>query len=324
MNEDRAPERVENDYGGSGEPNMPVSSSGGLKALIPTLLISAVVCVGILVSGVAPSAYVTKNDLTTNMNALGTDLENTKKTISAAQTQAAQATQDVASVRSAISGYAKQTDLTALSQKVDKIPTQTDTSALTSQISSLQSKIDSLSSQVSTDKATITNLQTQLAAIQNGTSTNGGTPVTGAVKAELVTNSNIVNWFTTVNSTASQAYSIPFKVKITNGLNKDIQNLQVYTQVMGFATSGVFPTGTASMTSSTGGVWNIYATSGNSWYFTNSNTVSWAGSGMSVPANSTKTITLIFTYTVQPNQTPATIQFNQDIAPVSVGDYDIP
>lgn len=299
---------------------MPQGSSGGLKALIPTLLISAVVCVGILISGLAPSAYVTKNDLTANMNAMGASVENVKASIAEATAKSQQAIQDVSTVKSSISGYAKQSDLDALKTTVNNLPKSGDTSVLSSQISTLQSKLDTLTTQVNTDKATIVQLQAQLAATP--TPTPGTTA--GTVTTSLVTNTNIVTGFTTTNSTSAVAYSIPFKVKVANGLNKEIQNLQLYTQLLGYSTSGAFPTGTASLTSSSGGSWSTYATSGTSWYFTNSNTMSWTGSGLTVAANTTKTITLIFTYTVAPNQEPATIQFNPDIAPVSVGDYDIP
>lgn len=320
--EEQEPQRA--DYGGNGEPSMPQGQTGGLKALIPTLLISAVVCVGILVSGIAPSAYVTKNDLTTNMNAMGTSIEGVRSSITEAQGKAAQAVQDVTALKSSVTGYAKQSDLAALQAQVANLPKPGDTSGLSSQISTLQSKVETLTTQVNNDKTLITQLQTQVATLQNGTGTNGGGTTTGLVTTSIVTNSNILTSFTTTNSTTAVSYSIPFKIKIVNGLNKEIQNLQLYTQLLGYSTSGAFPSGTGSLTSSSGGVWSTYATSGTSWYFTNANTMSWAGSGLTVPANTTKTLTLIFTYRVDPNQEPSTIQFTPDVAAVSVGDYEIP
>ena len=309
-------------------PEMGASKGGGMKQYAVPVLLSGLVVLGMMfgiIPGSAPNYVANSQAMNAKIDENTDSISTMRSAVADATAKSAQAAadvtsarKDIATVQSSVSGFASQSNLNALKQEVDTLKSDTGSGITKAQYDTLVTKIDNLTSQLA-------DANTKIAALQNGTATNGGgTPTTGTVTTSIVTNSNILTSFTTTNSTSVVSYSIPFKIKITNGLNKEIQNLQLYTQLLGYSTSGSFPTGTGSLTSSSGGIWNVYATSGTSWYFTNSNTMSWAGSGLTVPANSTKTITLIFTYKVDPNQNGATIQFTPDVAPVTNGDYDIP
>ncbi len=312
-----------------GYPEMGASKGGGLKTIGLPVILSVLVVVGLafmgFLPGSAPNYIANTQALNTKIDDNASEIASMRSAVADASANASQASADIASVRkditavqSSVSGFASQSNLNALKQELDTLKSSSSSGVTKAQYDALQTKVDLLSTQ-------IIEAQKKISDLQNGTGGTGSdTPTTGTVTTSIVTNSNILTSFTTTNSTTATSYSIPFKVKIVNGLNKEIQNLQLYTQLLGYSTSGAFPVGTASITSSSGGVWNVYATSGTSWYFTNSNTMSWAGSGLSVPANTTKTITLIFTFKVDPNQEAATLHFTPEIAPVSNGDYDIP
>jgi len=257
----------------------------------------------VILDKIAADAKTEKDDIA----ALTKDLSTAKQTATDASAKANQAATDIANAKRDIATLQSSTSSSNYASKGDM-------GVLQDTITGLKKTVTDLQVQVTADQVKIAALQTP--TITTGTST--------GVTADIVTNSNILTTFNTVNSTQTTTVSIPFKVKITNGLSTEIKNLQLYFQVMGYSTSGMFPAGTGSLAGTSGGGWSIYATTGNSWYFTNTNTISWAGSNLTVAAKTTKTITLIFTYSVQPNQTPSTIQFSPDIAPISNGDYDLP
>lgn len=300
----------------------------GLKSLIPSALVSALVCGVMIFTGVVPQPnLVTKDDFTVNLQAMSKELASVKATSQEAGTKAQNASadiltinKDVASLKASNGSFVAVSNFTALQNEVNALKSNPSTT-ITAQIKELQDKTATLTANLTASEAKVADLTTRL---NNITGATGGT-VTGAVTAELTTNGMFPTSFTTTDPTTAIPYQIPLKLKVTNGTNKPINNLQLYISMGGYTGSGAVLNGTASLTSVTGGtsLWSAYSRLGNVSYFTNTNMTSWAGTGLNLTASTYKTFTLIFTFTPTVGQVGTTIQFYPDIAPVSDSDYEV-
>lgn len=293
--------------------------SPGLKAFIPTAIVSLLICVGLLYTGWVPSVYATKADLTASVQS------ETASAKAAATDALNKASTAIQSAQSLASSAATKDSVAAVQRSVDtlKIP---DVTALNGQINTATSKVDSLTKQVADDQTNIKTLQTQIASLQtqitalsNGTS-NGGVATTGTVKAVFSTSNWVPTYYTPSNITPT--FQLPFKLTITNGLNKQITNLQLFVSMYA---SGNVPGATGvTLQSLSGGTWSTYTSSANTFYFTNSSGMSsWGGTSLTIPANSSTAMTLIFNYTAPVAAYGTVISFSPDIAPISSSDYTV-
>lgn len=286
--------------------------NAGLKAFIPTALISVAVCLAILLTGFFPTAYAKQIDLETNIKNVLAEIGTAKTNASDAITRANTANQNT---------FATKGSVDSLQKTVDGLKSP-DLSAITLQVSTATSRVDSLSKQVSDDQATIKNLQTQLYNLQlqvntlNSTATT--TATTNAITASFATSSWIPTSYTP--SATTPTFQMPFKLTIKNGLNKPVTNLQLFVSMYASTSGG---TG-VSLQSLSGGTWTVYTSATNVYYFTNVNGMSaWGGSGLTVPANGSTTITLIFNYTAPATAYGTLVTFSPDIAPISTNDYTV-
>jgi hypothetical protein len=287
--------------------------TGGLMSYIPTVIVSVITCAAILFIGIIPQPYAKMEDVN-KVAAIATD----------AQTKAVNAQDVVNSVKSAgyvtqaaLNGYALQSGLQTVIA-----PIQVDIATLkagaagavnySTQITNLQAKIDTLTTMVNAQNVTIQ-------ALQSGISVSGGTVASGTVKAAFTTS----NWVPTSYTPTATApgFQLPFKLTITNGLNKQISNLQLYVSM--YASTNIPGATGVSLNPISGGAWSMYTAAGNIYYFTNTAMSSWGGTNLVIPANSSQTITLIFNYTAPAAAYGTQISFSPDIATISANDYTV-
>ena len=295
--------------------------SAGLKQFIPTALVSALVCGAIIFTGIIPSVYVTKNDFESNIKSVAGDVVSAKASATEAMNKANTASQSIGSLTTRVDNAATQASVTAVQTSVNnlKIP---DGTALNGQISALSAKVDSLTKQITDDQSKITALQTQVTTMNATltTGTGGTTTTTGQVKATFSTSNWVPTYYTP--TAASPTFQLPFKLNITNGLNKQITNLQLYVSM--YASGTVAGATGVSLQSLSGGTWTTYTASGNTFYFTNSSGMSsWGGTGLTLAAGSSQTITLIFNFTAPAAAYGTMISFSPDIATIGANDYTI-
>jgi len=282
-------------------------------------VVSAIVSAVIIFMGIIPQAYAKQTELdqatviAKDAQVRVSTLEG--KVIGIGDVSRFQLKSDMGSYvsQSAVSGA--QTD--AATAKASAGAATTQVTSIQTTVAALQSQLNTLIAQVNAQNVTIQNLQS---GTSGGTVTN-----TGLVKASFAANSWVQTSYTPGNGTVqypgSPNFQLPFKLTVTNGLNKQITDLQLFVSMyaQGAGTAGA----TATMQSLSGGAWTVYA-SGNPYLFTNVSGMStWGGTGLTVPANSSATLTLIFNYTAPTTAYGSLITFTPDVAPIDSTSYTV-
>ena len=306
-----------------GYPEMGASKGVGLKTIGLPVILSVMVVVVLafmgFLPGSAPNYIANTQALNTKIDDNASEIASMRSAVADASANASQASADAASVRKditavqgSVSGFASQSNLNALKQELDTLKSSSSSGVTKAQYDTLSAKVDTLSSQLA-------DANTKITALQNGTGTNGNV-VGGEVTVSLI-EPNYVADIEITNSTQSETYySETYRLKIDNGQNREIKNLQLHLQVYGEA-DGSFPDGVLKMSASQG-QWYVRSLNGHSWMVTNVSPSSWTGSNLNIPANSTKVIMFNFSYTIPAEQGDDTIQFFPEVAPISDWDYE--
>ena len=265
----------------------------------------------IFAAGIIAFSSASKVDIQT----LNTQLISTREALTKAEALISADSAKISNLINSQGDYAKKAELGTLATRAELTAINLSSYALKSQIP----EVTGYDTKTSVD-GKIKVLQDQIDKLKLTGTTSDGTLVTaGQVKSSF----SISNWVPTSYTpiATSRTYQLPFKLTITNGLNKDISNLQMF---LSMYSSYLGPGASATLTSLSGGTWSSYTTSASTFYFTNTSGMSgWGGTGMTVGANSSKTITLIFTYTAPAAADGTPINFGPDLASITSGDYTI-
>jgi TolA-binding protein len=296
--------------------------TGGLKKLFIPVALAVAVCFAYVNILVIPT-LVTKADDAKGLQTLDARINEVKQTalgVTDATNLVKEANKEITALKTSLSS--SQNTIANLQNEIISLKSKpsADLTTVNTQITELQNKIKELTTKAETDATNIKTLQDKVTALQTGTT---NPSVTGLVTAEITANGQMPTSFTTANPTTATAYQIPFKMKVTNGTSKQINNLQLYISLTNYVATGSM-TGTATLSTISGSMaWNTYLVNTNAFYFTNTNLVSWANNNINIPANTTKTYTLIYTFTPTAGQIGGIVQVIPDIAPISADDYEI-
>ena len=311
-----------------GYPEMGASKGGGLKTIGLPVILSVLVVVGLafmgFLPGSAPNYIANTQALNTKIDDNTSEIASMKNTVADASAKASQASADIGSIRKditavqgSVSGFASQSNLNALKQELDTLKSSTSSSGVTkAQYDALSAKVDSLTTQLADANAKIT-------VLQNGTGGTGGTttPTTGEITTTFNTSAVGLTSYSPSNATPTNV--LPFTLTISNGLNKQITNLQLY---VAMSTSGANLNAPKANTLSTitGSQWMLLWTTGQSTTFTNVSGMSgWGGTTLSIPANSSIKLNLLYTYTANDLDIGKNIYFTPSIQTITVTDYTV-
>ncbi len=247
---------------------------------------------------------------------LNTQLSSIKESQVKTESTIALDSRKISDLSAALGTYATKTDLGTYATKADLAGIRLDGYALKSSIPD----VTPYDTKTSVD-AKIKALQDQITLLKDPISTSTGGVVTpGLVKATFSTSNWVPTYYTP--TAAKPTFQLPFKLTITNELARPISNLQLYVSM--YASGSSAGSATLQSLSAGGGTWSTYTTSGNSFYFTNSNSMSsWGGSSLTIAAKAQATINLLFSYTAPPDSYGTSISFSPDIATISAGDYTV-
>ncbi len=178
-----------------------------------------------------------------------------------------------------------------------------------------------LDTKVSVD-AKIKVLQDQLTLLKTPEPTSGST-TSSLVKAEISTLGNTPLSYT-IPANDTSVHSVTFRLRVTNGLAKNIENVQLFLQLYGYSINGgSFPNASTTVSlptlTSNGVAWTLYSNNGNSFNFTNVS--GWTGTGITIISGKYKEYIMSFNF--RPAIAPTvdtTVQFSPD---VMIDSYDV-
>jgi peptidoglycan hydrolase CwlO-like protein len=266
--------------------------SGGMKTFIVILLTALVVSYA-MISFYAIPKMVTKADFTTNIQSVANlerddvaklksslaDLNNQLVTLQNSVTQQLNTqNQSIEQKISNISGYAKQTDLTNLSNNISKLQNDISTiqsrldsistsdstiTALKTQLATAETTISSLKSTVTTLKADVTTLQNTVAGLTGTSGTTTTTTTTSTLVTSTVTGDLFGNILLSYVGIPTSGTSKSFNFTLTNSAGRTIKNIQL---MAGFAFMDAsknqinVPTGVTATLSTNGGLTPVWGT----------------------------------------------------------------
>lgn len=254
-------------YGGSGN-----QKSVSLKA-VGLLVLAGIVVSVLAVNVLSLGNYVSKADDVKNLQTITDAITKTKNDLTQTVT-AIQNTMNAlpASVTAQVNNSITQATNTMNNQiatmqvQVNNVASKTDITTLSDEITVLDTKIDTLTEQATTDKAIITALTTRVQTLETKVSattntTSGTANATGQVSVQVVgnvfTGSQLLNFGAmTSSSTSSQVLTF----KVDNEVGKTINNVQFAVglellDANNAIISGGLPNGTSVSLSSTGVIW---------------------------------------------------------------------
>ncbi len=334
--EDRIPPFDPNRVMGSGKKSGLDMGGGGWGKTIIAVLLAVIISLGI-----ASVQNVSKKDFTTNIqgivetvnavqvsvqasnDALTTAINNIPNQISSqVSTETQVISSQVSQLSSTLSDIGSQlnSDETTLANLSGQLSSLSSTdSTMQADITSLDALIDSLQTQIDSNKATITSLQTTITSLQTAvtalqTAQTSGGDTSNQVTAEIVTVGDLPIAFTNWDGNTQ---SITFRLKITNGLSVDIENVQLVMEAYGYPVVPTMATNYPQIASA-GQVWTLISTSSNVFYYSNAYTTF---SSLAVDAGDMNTyyVTLSVKAGTIPLAPVVNVNFSVD---VSVDSYD--
>lgn len=326
---------------GGKKSGLDMGGGGWGKTIIAVLL---AVVIGL---GISSVQMVSKKDFTTNISGIVTTLNGVQTSVQASNDALTTAINNIPNqITSQVSTETQvlSTQISQLSSAISEIDSQLQSdeatlNSLSSQLSNLSSTdstiqdditslndtIDSLQVQIVNNEETITSLQTTINTLQTtvtslqttvtdlqGGATDGSS-TSGLVKAEIVTVGDLPISFANWNGSP---HSITFKLKITNGLTKNIDNVQLILVAYGYPVVPVMATNYPQFTS-TGQVWTLISSSANVFYYSNAYTTF---SPLTVKAGKTDTYYVTMSIKAETTISPVNLNFSVE---VEIDDYNV-
>jgi hypothetical protein len=264
--------------------------------------------------------FVSKPDFSANLQSMSAEVATAKKDVAdlkltvATKEALVGVNTEVSNIKNRENSFATKESISAIQNDVNNLKnTATNNTELTNKVSSLQSSLNTLSDKITADQAKIKALEDKVATLTTTTTTTTGGAVSGQVTASVATFGGMPMGFT-VDSTSAK--SVTFRVTVKNGLNKQIDNIQLFLSLI---SSVQLPTASTATLTSNGVLWSLYNSSSSMFYFTN--VTGWTGTGISIPAGQSKTYFMTFNYAPQTAPvTPLNVQFYTDL---TVDSYDV-